>query len=99
MILVEFKESILNNAFDDIDEAKKGLKVASHALCDMEDLLGSILEDHEDDKEYEWDDEEHLDGESEVNYRNMRNMRGTRNMRNMKRIKYSGVHGYGRYSY
>lgn len=98
MILVEFKESILNNAFDQIDEAKKGLKVASHALCDMEELLGSILEESEDNKE-EWDDEDRLDKESEVSYRNMRNMRGMRNMRNMKRIKYSGVHGYGRYSY
>lgn len=106
MILVEFKESVLNEAFEEIDEAKKNLESVNYVLCSLEDILGQIKGESKSDEYGEDDfDEEDFNNKSELGYwsatnmRNMKNMRNMRNMRNMKRVKYSGVHGFGRYSY
>lgn len=103
MVLIEFKEAALNNAFEELDVAKKGLKKVKLALCNVED---SLCEMYESSKEYsdedfaydEYDDPGLSDGSIEIDYRRRRGMRDTMHsdMRHAMRMR---MRGYGRYRY
>lgn len=105
MILIEFRESMLDKAMDKIGEVKENLKLSKSALCEIEDLLCDLYEEEHD--EYS-EQNEMSNGDNyeavvegndiEVNYRGRGNMRGgmryRRGMRsNMRRNR------MGRYSY
>ena len=51
MIIYEFRESMLDKAMDQLDEAKYGIKMSKKALCAIEDLLCDLYEEEHD--EYE----------------------------------------------
>lgn len=99
MVLIEFKEAALNNAFEELDVAKDSLKKTKLALCNVEDSLYELHDaykesDYEDD---EW--EETPDSVIDVNFRRRRGMR-----RGMRHSMYRDTHdmkmrGYGRYAY
>lgn len=103
MVLIEFKEAALNNAFEELDVAKKGLKKVKLALCNVED---SLCEMYESSKEYEDSEEQYdeqdsqdlSDGSIEIDYRRRRGMRNTMepDMRHAMRMR---MRGYGRYRY
>lgn len=109
MILLEFKEDVLNRMFDEVDDAKKHLKKTKLALCDIEDLLCELYESpeneeesHEDEYEdgQEYGDVEVSNNDIEVNYRRRRGMRG--GMRGgMRHSRYAMRRrsAMGRYSY
>lgn len=99
MVLIEFKEAALNNAFEELDEAKKSLKKTKIALCNVEDSLCELYEadgsENEDMNDYEEEESKDFsDGSFEVNYRGRKGMRG--GMRRNMRMR---MRGYGRYSY
>lgn len=102
MVLIEFKEAALNNAFEELGAAKKSLKKTNLALCNVEDSLHELYESYEESDDYESDDELMEDtpnGVIDVNFRRRRGMRGGMrhsmhdNMYNMR------MRGYGRYAY
>ena len=43
MIMLEFKEDALMKAWDELKEAKSGLKHAKHSLCNLEDFMYQFL--------------------------------------------------------
>ena len=38
MIVYEFRESVLNNAMDELDMGKDGIKMSKKALCNIEEI-------------------------------------------------------------
>ena len=105
MVLIEFKEAALNNAFEELDVAKKSLKKTKLALCNVEDSLCELYESYKESDDYEVDgewEEEAPDGVIDVNFRRRRGMRGgmRRGMRDsMHDGMYMRMRGYGRYAY
>lgn len=107
MILIEFRESMLNKAMDIVDRTKMNLKETKQDICDLEDLLQDLYEEEHD----EYDEKAPVNNGSgdtydavvegndiEVNYRGSRGMRGGMRYRtgmrsNMRRNR------MGRYSY
>lgn len=97
MVILEFREAALNRAFEELDEAKNGMKKAKLALCNVEDALCEIYE-YGDDEEHS-EEEYSNDGDTyeaevtgndiEVNYRRRRGMRGgmRRGMRGSMRMR------------
>lgn len=92
MIVYEFRESVLNNAMDELDMAKEGIKMSKKALCNIEDLLCDLYEEEHKDGEERVEEvydevpsndeyETTVEGNDiDINYRRRRNMR----MRNMR---------------
>ena len=68
MILVEFREDLLNKALDELEKAKSGLKESNE---EIEDYVGG--------DEF---DTELNNNDIEVNYRRRRGIRGSMRMRN-----------------
>ena len=96
MIIYEFRESVLNEAMDKLDEAKAGLKSSKKALCYIEDLLSELYEEgeHEEPIESETEAGDKYEATVEgndidINYRRP-GMRGAMHMRSNMR---SGIHG------
>lgn len=104
MVLIEMRESVMNNMIDEIEEAKKSLHKTKSALCNIEDLVDEMYRAQE---EYPEDvdmpeDEDRYTGEIEVSYqnrRNMRNMRDNEKMWHNYRMHRRNRRGYGIYSY
>lgn len=105
MIIYEFRESVLNEAMDKLDEAKAGLKSSKKALCYIEDLLSELYEEGEHEEPIESENESGdeyeaivKDNDIDINYRNrygMRNaMRMRRGMRGGMRMRRSGRYNY-----
>ena len=100
MVLIEFKEAALNNAFEELDVAKKSLKKTKLALCNVEDSLHELHEAYDESEDYEADEweEEIPDGVIDVNFRRRRGMR--KGMRHgMSDAMHMRMRGYGRYAY
>jgi hydroxymethylpyrimidine pyrophosphatase-like HAD family hydrolase len=108
MILIEFRESMLNKAIDKVEEVKDNLKMSKMALCEVEDLLQDLYEEEHD----EYDENEvnvEPSGDSydavvegndiEVNYRRRGNMRGGMRYRNNMHMRNMRRNKMGRYSY
>ena len=110
MILIEFRESMLNKAIDKVEGVKDSLKMSKVALCELEDLLESLYEEEHD----EYDDKEEMSNDSEgdiydavvegndidINYRGRSGMRGgLRYRRNMRVRNNMRRNKMGRYSY
>lgn len=86
MIIYEFKESVLNDMFGEIDEAKKGLSKAKSVMCHIEDILYDMI----DGKEYSEDgkeEREEYDGDGEISFRRRRNMRGYMKYRHASQMR------------
>lgn len=89
MILVEFREDLLNKALDELEKAKSGIKESKMALCNVEDSIYELYEAHKESNEEIEDyvggdefDTELNNNDIEVNYRRRRGMRGSMRMRN-----------------
>ena len=105
MIVYEFRESVLNNAMDELDMAKEGIKMSKKALCnieeehkDGEERVEEVYDEVPSNDEYEATVE---GNDIDINYRRRRNMRmrnmrmhGGASMRNMRTRK-----ALNRYSY
>ena len=109
MIIYEFKESVLNEAMDKLEEAKSGIKMSKKALCYIEDLLYELYEEGEHEEPIESENESGdeyeaivKDNDIDINYRNRYGMRNAMRMRSGMR---SGMRGgmrmrrSGRYNY
>lgn len=89
MIIYEFRESMLDKAMDQLDEAKYGIKMSKKALCAIEDLLCDLYEEEHDEYEEPVNNEKTGDeyeaivegNDIEVNYRGRSGMRGEMRMR------------------
>lgn len=108
MIVYEFRESVLNNAMDELDMAKEGIKMSKKALYNIEDLLCDLYEEEHKDGEERVEEvydevpsndeyETTVEGNDiDINYRRRRNMRmhGGASMRNMRMRKASNRYSY-----
>lgn len=107
MVLIEMRESVMNDMIDEIAEAKKNLHMTKSSLCAIEDLVEELYHEdpsYESEEEYEPEEDGKYTGEIEVSYRNRRNMRnmhedGESMMRRSRRMMRRNRRGYGRYSY
>lgn len=108
MVIYEFRESVLNEALDKLDEANEGLKMSKKAMCVIEDLLCDMYDQAPDEEEPMESEEPSGDkydavvegNDIDVNYRRRSGMRSGMRMRNMR----GNMHGMrmrrsGRYSY
>lgn len=90
MIIYEFRESVINNALDELATAKEGLKSSKKALCNIEDLLYELMDEDPVEELPEDEDDEPKDNEYEadikgndidINYRNHSAWRNNMRMR------------------
>lgn len=102
MIFIEMKEAILNRAFEEVDNAKTGLKNIKLSLCNLEELLcdmyesqDSFDEEQEEYKDPQYGEVEVSDNDITLNYRGRRNMKNAMRRRNM-RMRHNMMN---RYSY
>lgn len=108
MVIYEFRESVLNEALDKLDEAKEGLKVSKKAMCVIEDLLCEMYEQAPDEEEPMESEEPSGDkydavvegNDIDVNYRRRSGMRSGMRMRSMRdNMQGMRMRRSGRYSY
>lgn len=108
MVIYEFRESVLNEALDKLDEAKEGLKMSKKAMCVIEDLLCEMYEQAPDEEESMESEEPSGDkydavvegNDIDVNYRRRSAMRSGMRMRNMRgNMRSMRMRRSGRYSY
>jgi len=108
MVIYEFRESVLNEALDKLDEAKEGLKMSKKAMCVIEDLLCDMYEQAPDEEEPMESEEPSGDkydavvegNDIDVNYRRRSGMHSGMRMRSMRgNMRSMRMRRSGRYSY